>query len=235
MCSMLLSKWPLWTSFTASVLSLTCVTLERYFNICMPLNYNSICTAKSVALLVVAVWTGAVIMNSYMFYVFQFDGTQCVIDWHSIIFQKFLGISNFCVIYAIPLSTMGFCYIAIMRNLSNSAQRLKHDAGKENEASLELLRARSKVIKMLAIVVITFAICWAPNQFLFLSYNLGFQMDFSSWYYHFSVLIAFCNSCMNPMIYAFKSKSYRKALKIAVCGYAASSEVSDMQTAAALA
>ncbi|XP_072019282.1 allatostatin-A receptor-like [Amphiura filiformis] len=235
MCSMLLSKWPLWTSFTASVLSLACVTLERYFNICHPLHYGAIFTNMKAGLLVVAVWVAAIIMNSYMFYVFSFDGEQCVLDWLNVVFQKFLGISNFFVIYAIPLTTMGICYVLIMMNLSKSAKSLSRNIGKENEASLELLRARKKVIKMLAIVVITFAICWAPNQFLFLSYNLGYNLNFGSPVYHFSVLIAFCNSCMNPLIYGFKSKSYRKALKLALCGRRAGSTVSDMDTVAALA
>ncbi len=235
MCSMLLSKWPLWTSFTASVLSLACVTLERYFNICHPLHYMSIFTNVKAGLLVAAVWVVAIIMNSYMFYVFSFDGTQCVLDWLNDIFQSFLGISNFFVIYAIPLTTMGICYVLIMRNLAQSAKSLSNNIGKENEASLELLRARKKVIKMLAIVVITFAICWAPNQFLFLSYNLGYNLDFTSPEYHFSVLIAFCNSCMNPFIYGFQSKSYRKALKLALCGKRFTNNVSEMDTVVALA
>lgn len=234
MCSVLLSKWPLWTSFTASVLSLTCVTLERYFNICRPLHYHAIFTKTKVALLVVGVWVAAFIMNSYMFYVVLYNGVGCIISWPSAAFQTFLGISNFCVIYAIPLTTMGICYVTIMSNLTNSAASLSLNAGKENAASLELLRARQKVIKMLAIVVITFAICWAPNQFMFLSYNLGVTVDFAKWYYHLSVLTAFCNSCMNPFIYAFKSKSYRKALKIALCGKRAISDVDAMNTIVAL-
>ena len=168
--------------------------------------------------MVVGVWIAGIVMNSYMFYVFKFNGTGCYIDWYTEGFQTFLGVCNFSVIYAIPLVTMAICYVLIMRNLSQSAKSIGHCTGKESQASLELLNARKKVIKMLAIVVITFAICWAPNQFIFLAYNLGFDLDFTSWYYHFSVLIAFCNSCMNPLIYGFKSKSYRHALRIALCG-----------------
>ncbi len=169
-------------------------------------------------MMVVGVWIAAIISNSYMFYVFKFNGKGCYIDWYTDWFQTFLGVCNFSVIYAIPLVTMAICYVLIMMNLSKSAKSLSQTTGKESQASLELLNARKKVIKMLAIVVITFAICWAPNQFVFFAYNCGYDLDFTSVFYHFSVLIAFCNSCMNPMIYAFKSKSYRRALRMAVCG-----------------
>lgn len=228
MCAVLLSKFPLWTSFTASVLNLASVTLERYFSICYPLRYNTFFTYNNVRALLITVWLAAFTMNSYMFYVFKFNGTGCYIDWYTKGFQIFLGMCNFSVIYAIPLLTMAVCYVLIMLNLSHAAKNLRQSTGKESQASLELLSARRKVVKMLATVVITFAICWAPNQFIFLAYNLGFDLDFTSWYYHFSVLIAFCNSCMNPMIYGFRSKSYRRALKIAMCGR--SSVVGDNNT-----
>ncbi|XP_022100730.1 orexin receptor type 2-like [Acanthaster planci] len=147
LCRLLLSKFPLWTSFIASVLTLTCVTLERYFSIVHPFRYK------------------------------------------------------------------------IMRNLQKNALAMRQSAstvGRENQLSRDLLNARKKVIKMLLTVVVTFAICWAPNQLMFFAYMCGWNLDFSSWYYHASVLIAFCNSCMNPFIYGFQSKQYRKALKKAL-------------------
>ncbi|XP_033635680.1 adenosine receptor A2a-like [Asterias rubens] len=141
LCRLLLSKFPLWASFVSSVLSLTCVTLERYFSIVHPLRYE------------------------------------------------------------------------IMSNLHKSAMAMRQSLsdGRENQLSRDLLRARKKVIKMLLIVVVTFAICWAPNQFMFFAYMCGWNLDFSAWYYHASVLIAFCNSCVNPFIYGFQSKQYRRA------------------------
>ncbi|KAJ8026925.1 Apelin receptor [Holothuria leucospilota] len=115
---------------------------------------------------------------------------------------------------------MGISYYRIIMNLRKSAANLRKDAmsGAADKMAVELLEARKKVVKMLATVVITFAICWAPNQFMFLAYNLGWNLDFRSWYYHVSVLTAFCNSCMNPFIYAFKNGRYRRALQKAVFG-----------------
>ena len=178
--------------------------------------------------MIISVWIFGVVMNSYMLYIFFNDGGKCLIKWPDYTYQTFVGVANFCVIYVIPLVVMGVSYWLIMANLKASARRLKQETreGKAGPMSLELLSARKKVVKMLAIVVITFALCWAPNQFVFFAYNCGWALDFTAWYYHLTVLVAFCNSCMNPFIYAFKSKQYRKALKAAVCNRKWSTTVS---------
>ncbi|XP_022100437.1 galanin receptor type 1-like [Acanthaster planci] len=214
-CRLLLSKFPLWTSFVASVLTLTCVTLERYCSIVHPFRYEALFTHRKAIAMIICIWAMAVLMNSYFFYIFYSDGGRCIIQWQSTVWQKFVGVANFCVIYIFPLSLMGFSYWRIMHNLHKSAQTMRQSTseGRENQLSRDLLRARKKVVKMLLTVVATFAVCWAPNQFLFFSYMCGWNLDFSSWYYHASVLIAFCNSCMNPFIYGFQSKQHRKALR----------------------
>lgn len=220
LCRLFLSKFPLWTSFVASVLNLTCVTLERYVGIMYPLRYTAIFTLRKAVIMVIFVWIIAFITNIYMLYIFYEEDGSCSVSWPSKFVQVFDGVLNFVVIYFIPLVVMGFSYYRIMKNLRENALKLKGQelSGTNDKMALELLEARKKVVKMLATVVLTFAICWAPNQFMFLAYNLGWNLDFRSWYYHVSVLMAFCNSCMNPFIYAFKNDRYRKALQKALFG-----------------
>ena len=235
MCALLLSKWPLWSSFIVSSLSLTCVTFERYFSICRPLRYNSFFTFKKASLMVVGVWVAGYLIKSYQTYVVKYNDTDdgsCYVYWFSTAFKTSMGILNTMAIYVIPLTTMAFTYALIMRALSESAENASKSSGKASESSLELLRARRKVIKMLVTVVMVFALCWAPNQTIFMSYTFGVPVNFKSWYYHTSVLMAFCNTCLNPLIYAFKMKSYRRYLKIAICG--ANSVASELDTVATI-
>ncbi|XP_038074811.1 galanin receptor 2a-like [Patiria miniata] len=209
LCRLLLSKFPLWTSFIASVLTLTCVTLERYSSIVHPFRYEALFTPRK----------AIGMMNSYFFYIFYSDSGRCIIQWQSTSWRTFVGVANFSVIYIFPLRLMGFSYWRIMRNLHKSAMNMRQSTssnGTDNQLSRDLLTARKKVVKMLLTVVVTFAVCWAPNQFMFFAYMCGWNLDFSAWYYHASVLLAFCNSCMNPIIYGFKSKQYRGALKKAL-------------------
>ncbi|XP_072030864.1 somatostatin receptor type 4-like [Amphiura filiformis] len=218
MCALLLSKWPLWSSFIVSSLNLTCVTFERYFSICRPLQYNSFFTHQKAILMSIGAWILGYLIKSYQTWVVKYDGTSCPVYWSSVAYKTSMGILNTFSLYVIPLTTMAITYGLIMKSLKQSAKSVSASSGKASQASLELLKARKKVIKMLVIVVFVFALCWAPNQTIFMSYTFGVNVDFSSWYYHTSVIIAFCNSCLNPLIYAFKMKSYRKSLKIAICG-----------------
>ncbi|XP_072178657.1 galanin receptor 2a-like [Diadema setosum] len=74
-------------------------------------------------------------------------------------------------------------------------------------------RARKNIVKTLLIVSVTFAVCWTPNQIMYLNFNLGGYLDFESGFYYFSVILAFCNMCINPFIYAFKYRRFKKGVK----------------------
>lgn len=72
---------------------------------------------------------------------------------------------------------------------------------------------RINVTKTLLIVYITYVICWTPNQVGFLQFNLGGPYDFKGAYHSFSVILAVCNTAVNPFIYALQYKQYRTCLK----------------------
>ena len=79
------------------------------------------------------------------------------------------------------------------------------------------LRASQTLIKTLLTFVITFAVCWAPNQVVFLGYNLGLDVDFASPVYHVGNILAVCNSCVNPIIYTMTNQPFRKGIREAFC------------------
>ncbi|KAL8177713.1 UNVERIFIED_CONTAM: hypothetical protein K2H54_017102 [Gekko kuhli] len=75
---------------------------------------------------------------------------------------------------------------------------------------------RAKISRMVAIIVVLFAICWGPMQvlILFQVFGPGFQRN----YYTYKVKIwahcmSYANSCVNPLVYAFLGASFRKAFK----------------------
>merc|ERR1712051_263549 len=69
---------------------------------------------------------------------------------------------------------------------------------------------------MIIIVIAIFAVCWFPTQLILLLkawdvYSLTSQI--------FAQCLAYCNSCMNPILYAFFSTTYRAAFwEIISCG-----------------
>ena len=77
------------------------------------------------------------------------------------------------------------------------------------------LRARRRVVNMLMVVIITFIICWSPDQFAYLVFNLGLVPVHYLFgpIYRACVVLAFANSCLNPFIYVLTNNNFRKALR----------------------
>jgi len=58
-----------------------------------------------------------------------------------------------------------------------------------------------------------FIACWTLNQIGFFVNTIHHVIDFSGWFYHFGVVLALTNSCINPFIYAAKYREFQAAVK----------------------
>jgi len=56
-------------------------------------------------------------------------------------------------------------------------------------------------------------ICWSPNEIAFFLNFAGYTIDFAGSFYHFTVVLAFTNSCINPFIYAAKYREFQRAVR----------------------
>ena len=83
----------------------------------------------------------------------------------------------------------------------------------ENIMNSKFVLARTNTIKTFLFVGIFFVICWSFDEIFYLMYNLGYNSDFNSTFYKFSVLMVFLNCTINPFIYLFKYQDYQQALK----------------------
>ncbi|KPJ15121.1 Orexin receptor type 2 [Papilio machaon] len=81
--------------------------------------------------------------------------------------------------------------------------------------SRNVLRARRGVVRMLIVVVLTFAVCNLPfhARKMWQYWSSGYQgtSDFSALLTPLTFLITYFNSGINPLLYAFLSKNFRKA------------------------
>ena len=58
-----------------------------------------------------------------------------------------------------------------------------------------------------------FIICWSPNEISVLVNFAGHTIDFAGWFYHFTVVLVFTNSCINPFIYAAKYREFQHGVR----------------------
>ncbi|XP_037976678.2 trissin receptor [Plutella xylostella] len=83
--------------------------------------------------------------------------------------------------------------------------------------SRSVLRARRGVVRMLIVVVLTFAVCNLPfhARKMWQYWSSGYQgtSDFSALLTPLTFLITYFNSGINPLLYAFLSKNFRKGMR----------------------
>ena len=89
------------------------------------------------------------------------------------------------------------------------------------------LRASQTLVKTLLACVITFGVCWMPNQVWYLLYNFGVPMAPDGPFHRLTIILAVGNSCVNPVIYTMTNKPFRKGIREVFCRQRDSNQVVD--------
>ncbi|KAK2868420.1 hypothetical protein Q7C36_000291 [Tachysurus vachellii] len=120
--------------------------------------------------------------------------------------------------FVIPLIIISVCYLLLLRFVLQ--RRVSGIPGSESERGRH--KRRSKVTRSVTIVVLSFFLCWLPNQALTL-WGVLIKFDlvpFSKAFYNaqvyafpITVCLAHTNSCLNPVLYCLIRQEYRASLK----------------------
>ncbi|XP_038049912.1 galanin receptor 2b-like [Patiria miniata] len=245
-CHIWLSNLLMWACFTSSSVNLLSLTCERYVAIVYPFRYARLYTNKTVVLMLVIIWlSGLILDGAYTAAVNTFEDGKCF--YSSAISSRALGIVFIMFKFFIPAIFMVFVYSHMTVELKRSATRIGniaptvsatvHSGASTAASSVEapeqsLLRARRNVFKTLVMVFATFLVCWTPNQVIFFMFNFGWSLDFSGAIYIISVSLVAINSCVNPFIYAFKYKQFRRGFQ-SLIGRGGQAEGDSLQTSEA--
>ncbi|TNN78120.1 Relaxin-3 receptor 1 [Liparis tanakae] len=127
--------------------------------------------------------------------------------------------------FVVPLIVISVCYLLLLRFILSRrtvGSEVNESATERSEYERGRHRRRSKVTRSLTIVVLSFFICWLPNQALTL-WGVLIKFDlvpFSKAFYNtqayafpLTVCLAHANSCLNPVLYCLIRKEYRAGLK----------------------
>lgn len=126
--------------------------------------------------------------------------------------EKIYGVYSFLGMYIIPLMLIMFCYAKILIQIWQ-----KTSGGTESaQAHTRALRRKRKITRMVLIVVVLFAFCWAPLQIfvIWTRFNRARMIELKQ--NTLQLLqgsfqcMAYANSCVNPFVYAFTTTSFRK-------------------------
>ncbi|XP_072179172.1 galanin receptor type 2-like [Diadema setosum] len=217
-CRVVHSSVLMWTSICASIFTLTTIAIERLMAIRYPFTYQRLFTAHRSTIALGFIWVLAFVVNTYSLYITYIKEGACIVQFPSPTFQKVVGVALFLIEYVVPVIVMVFAHILTIRSLRVRTQNLTSGTEQQKHA-LKLLTARRRVIRLLLIVIVTFVICWTPDQLGFLAFNVGL-VHYTHLYsplYRVFVVLAFANSCVNPIIYASRNPNFRRAVKD-LCG-----------------
>ncbi|XP_075985668.1 orexin receptor type 2-like [Anticarsia gemmatalis] len=215
-------------SVTVSVLTLTFISVDRWYAICFPLKFKSTTGRAKTAIFII--WTVSLLFNSPELVVLSTEKlvplrfeleylTQCIATW-SPRSDLVWHVIKVLFIYTLPLLLMTVAYVQIVKVLWRS-DKIPGQAETVKLASAEQtqLRSRRKAAKMLVAVVIMFAVCYFPVHLLsVLRYTLDMeQNDVITCLALVSHVMCYANSAVNPVIYNFMSGKFRREFRRAFC------------------
>uniref|UniRef100_A0A3P9DKU2 Thyrotropin-releasing hormone receptor n=1 Tax=Maylandia zebra TaxID=106582 RepID=A0A3P9DKU2_9CICH len=199
----------------ASSCSITAFTIERYIAICHPIKAQFLCTLSRAKKIILFVWAFTSIYCLMWFYLSNIQETVykniTIVTCAYRVARKFylpIYFFDFGVFFVLPLLLSAVLYGLIARIL------FLNPLSSHISPSFPL-----QVTKMLAVVVILFALLWMPYRTLVVVNSFLDKAYLDSWFVLFCKICIYLNSAINPVIYNAMSQKFRAAFrKICRCG-----------------
>ncbi|XP_077599226.1 thyrotropin-releasing hormone receptor-like [Stigmatopora nigra] len=219
----------------ASSCSIAAFTVERYIAICHPIRAQFLCTPSRAKKIVALLWT---LTSAYCVMWLYLADLQVSVNAHGATvtacgyrvsrnFYLPVYFLDFALFFATPLLLSAVLYGLIARilfvNPPPSRPKEGRPAGEARPCgrggSGSTAASRRQVTKMLAVVVVLFAVLWMPYRTLVVVNSFLERPFMNDWFLLFCRACVYLNSAINPLIYNAMSQKFRAAfLKICRCG-----------------
>uniref|UniRef100_A0A8D0CG94 Substance-P receptor n=1 Tax=Salvator merianae TaxID=96440 RepID=A0A8D0CG94_SALMN len=200
----------------ASIYSMTAVAADRYMAIIHPLKPRLSATATKVVICVI--WLLALLLafpQGYYATTASFPGrVVCLVEWPENATHAYEITYHFCVTvvsYVLPLLVIGYAYIVV--GITLWASEIPGDSSNRYH---EQVSAKRKVVKMMIVVVCTFATCWLPFHVYFLMQIFKpewFEQKYIQQVYLTIFWLAMSSTMYNPIIYCCLNDRFRIGFK----------------------
>ncbi|XP_070210948.1 G-protein coupled receptor 54-like [Littorina saxatilis] len=220
----------IYVTLQATCLTLTAMTIDRYFAIVHPIASLKDRTLRAAVVICVASWLAAsfvcipFIVYSRLEYQSEPSGDHvyCVNQWPSPTWMSVVNIAFVMSTYVIPLSVIIVSYTLILKHLWKNKIGIRREmppapGGPEVGVAVgPVARRRRKVAKMVFAVVLVFAVTWLPIHVFNLCLTLIDPFPRTEVMYNVKIMchtLSYLNSCLNPFIYAFLGDGFRRAFR----------------------
>ncbi|XP_072098490.1 QRFP-like peptide receptor [Mobula birostris] len=216
---------------SASVLSLAVISLNRYYSVHSPLHARAFFTCRRVLGMICAVWLLSSALCMPLIFMNKTENLVllegkltipvCAENWPDAKLRQGYNFLLFCALYGFPvLFNLVICLLTA-RRLWRSQDRLQEGNKRYLVGNSARLKARKKIVKMVVVLVLLFALSWLPL------YAIDMWIDFKmpnapldnlhqGWILHirsFAQWLGLTNSSLNPLCYCFIGNLYRSVQK----------------------
>ncbi|XP_018531133.1 neuropeptide Y receptor Y7 [Lates calcarifer] len=199
-------------SVQVSVFTMTVIALERYR--CIVFHLGRRLTWHSSFLIMALTWTMSAVLAAPLAIFREHRNEEippinlrmavCSEKWPHGISRGGLiySLSMLLLQYIIPLAIISYAYICILVKLKNHVSPSSRN---------DSINRRKNTTKMLALVVVVFAICWLPFHVFQLASDLDLVLRFNEYKLIYTVfhIVAMCSTFINPLLYGWMNKNYR--------------------------
>ncbi|XP_055373280.1 neuropeptides capa receptor [Condylostylus longicornis] len=218
-----------------SVLTIVAFSMERFLAICHPLHLYTMSGFKRALRIIAALWIIS-FLSAVPFAVFtRIDYIKYPPDNSTIYESAFCAMLDnppgfplwefsTVVFFGIPMILILILYGRMgwqIRTRTKNSKNLGVTQGSMHKESRQH-QSRKAIIRMLAAVVITFFVCWAPFHAQRLMYLYGrewpYFQDLHPWLFSVAGWLYYVSCTINPILYNVMSHRYRVAFKETLCG-----------------
>ncbi|XP_063281491.1 G-protein coupled receptor 183-like [Pelobates fuscus] len=202
----------------ASVNFMTCLSIDRFFAVVHPYRYNKIRRVKYAKIICIVVWI--IVFSQTLPLLLQqmskkeHDGAITCMEYPNfeiIPNLPFILLGACFVGYVTPLVIILFCYSQISITL--------YQASKKNPLT-EKSGTNKKAINTIILVIVVFLFCFTPYHIAIMQHmvkKLTYTPDCEEQLYfqislHVTVCLMNLNCCLDPFIYFFACKGYKRRL-----------------------
>lgn len=200
-CHLIDTRFLIFMMGKASVLLVMCLAIERWFASVKPLQYRIRFTSKRLGVYIITIWISTGVFQFYRLFSKIPGGDGC--QWARNPFGprslKALIISYVSVTFILPNIITWASFLHIWLSVKKSPA-LNTASGNQ---------VRSRLLRMCVLTALFLTLCWFPDQ---LNYVLSLfdVTSLESPISDYFLVLALSNSWVNPWIYCFTNKAFRK-------------------------
>ncbi|XP_029459032.1 motilin receptor [Rhinatrema bivittatum] len=203
----------------STILHITALSIERYLAICFPLKAKVFITKRRVKAIIFFLWVFASLSAGPFFFLAGMEAgnftepSETSWECNTTQYARESGLLKILVwmttiYFFVPMFCLNILYGFIGRTLWKSKDRIREFDAADIEG-----RNHKQAVKIWAVVVLAFVICWLPfhiGRIIFI-YASEQTLSLSQYFNIVAMLLFYLSAAINPILYNLISKKYRAA------------------------